>query len=57
VPRHSEVLVAGRLEQSARADSLGAFQLVVASRSTQLLGRSPGYEPTTRRIDPVFGPT
>lgn len=57
MPRHSEVLVAGRLEQSARADSLGAFQLVVASRSTQLLGRSPGYEPTTRRIDPVFGAT
>lgn len=57
LPAVGEVLVAGRSEQSTRTDTLGAFRLVVAPRSTQLLIRSPGFEPTTRLIDPVFGPT
>lgn len=57
LPAVGEVLVAGRPEQSARTDTLGALRLLVAPRSTQLLSRAPGYEPRTRLVDPVFGPT
>jgi hypothetical protein len=55
-PTSGDIVVAGRQEQRASTDSLGAFQLMIAPRSTQLLARSPGYEPITRVIDPVFGP-
>lgn len=52
-----DVQLANRAEESTRTDTLGAFRLLVPPRSTQLQSRAPGYEPTTRLIDPVFGPT
>jgi hypothetical protein len=56
-PVSAEIFESANDAALARTDSLGAFQIVVAPRTTQLTARAPGFAPTAQVVDPVFGPT